>query len=90
MIRGEIASTLINWMGGFRIRDVEVNGDVALADRMKVSVKVHICTGSTATNRYQTTWVMNKLWTFIGNAKFAKYLGNNYVMIYFKHAFVIL
>ena len=31
-------------MGGFRIRDVEVNGDVPFADRMEVSVKVHICT----------------------------------------------
>ena len=31
-------------MGGFRIRDVEVNGDIAFADRMEVSVKVHICT----------------------------------------------
>ena len=46
MIRGEIASTLINGMGGFRIRDVEVNGDIAFADRMKVSVKVHICTAT--------------------------------------------
>ena len=71
MIRGEIASTLINWMGGFKIRDVEVNEDIAFADRMKVSVKVHICT---ATNWYQTSWVMNELWTFIVNAKFAKYL----------------
>ena len=26
------------------IRDVEVNGDIAFADRMEVSVKVHICT----------------------------------------------
>ena len=31
-------------MGGFRIRDVEVNRDIAFADRMEVSVKVHICT----------------------------------------------
>ena len=31
-------------MGGFRIRDVEVNNNNAFADRMKVSVKVHICT----------------------------------------------
>ena len=44
MIRGEVASTLINWMGGFRIRDVEVDGDIAFADRMEVSVKVHIST----------------------------------------------
>ena len=29
-------------MGGFRIRDVEVNGDFAFADRMEVSVN-HIC-----------------------------------------------
>ena len=28
-------------MGGFRIRDVEVNGDIAFADRMEVSVKVY-------------------------------------------------
>ena len=27
-------------MGGFRIRDVEVNGDIAFEDRMEVSVKV--------------------------------------------------
>ena len=31
-------------MGGFRIRDVEVNGDIAFADRMEVSGKVHIST----------------------------------------------
>ena len=31
-------------MGGFRIRGVEVNGDMAFVDRMEVSVKVHICT----------------------------------------------
>ena len=57
-------------MGGFRIRDVEVNGDIAFADRMEVSVKVHIFT---LTNCYQTR-VMNELWTFIVNAQFAKYL----------------
>ena len=43
MIWGQIASTLINRIGGFRIRDVGVNGDIAFADRMEVSVKVHIC-----------------------------------------------
>ena len=30
-------------MGGFGIRDVGVNGDIAFSDRMEVSVKVHIC-----------------------------------------------
>ena len=55
MIWGEIASTLINWMGGFRIRDVEVNGDFAFADRMEVSVN-HICT---LTIWHQTSWVID-------------------------------
>ena len=55
--------------------------------RCQSRLKVHIFT---LTNWYQTSWVLNKLWTFIVNAKFAKYLKDNYIMIILKHAFVIL
>ena len=60
-------------MGGFRIRDVEVNGDVTL----------HLQTGWRCHSRYTSVHLpiaiklaefMNELCTFIVNAQFAKYL----------------